>query len=269
MSKKNLSVLIILLFAVLIVPFLMVSRGQTAKETPVPNPKQTPVDDELKQFKEAFPVVEYTDEPISVPARLSKSQKYGRVPLLNPNIADNARSVSILDWEIGLTALPVEKSQVIIIGKVVEATGFLSANKASVYSEFRIEVEKILKNNTLEKLDRDEYIFAERQGGVVRFPTGFEQWFFISGQRMPIVQKRYLFLLSHYFPGLAPQTKDLHILTAYELRDGVVFPLDDPSGGTHPIASYYRGKTESQLFGDLNKLLQKSSEKATKPEGLQ
>lgn len=78
---------------------------------------------------------------------------------------------------------------------------------------------------------------------------------------MPIVGRRYLLFLSHDFPSLARQYKDLHILTGYELKGGKVFPLDNPGGGTHKIATQYNGETESTLLADLRQGLKQIQEK--------
>jgi hypothetical protein len=70
---------------------------------------------------------------------------------------------------------------------------------------------------------------------------------------MPKVGSKYLFFLTHDFPWFGHLKDDLYLLTAYELRDGRVFPLDNPGGGTHPISTVYREKAETILFNDLEK----------------
>ena len=211
----------------------------------------------ISEYKATFPVVEYSYESIADPIRRAKSKKYGRVPMIDPNIGENSREVSITNWEVGLSALPIDKSQLIAVGKVVDAKSYLSDNKASVYSEFSIELERVFKNETSNN-KKATRVLAERQGGVVRFASGFEKWIFVEGQGMPLIGEKYLFFLTNDFPGNLNQKDDLHILTAYKLKDGRIFPLDNPGGGTHPIAKDYLDKQTSVLFDDLSKSLHNS-----------
>jgi hypothetical protein len=264
MLKKKWQILVVpLMVGALSVPFLISSLAQTDDEQSQLREKKKR-DDLLKEIKAKFPVVDYSGAEIDDPARKAKSKKYGRIPIFTPDATGDKLATAVIDWEVGLPALPVEKSQLIIVGKVAEANAFLSDNKTAVYSEFKIEVEKVFKNETTQRLKGEGYVIAERQGGVVRYPSGAETLVMVAGQQMPAVQKRYVFFLSYDFPGLAPQNEDLHIVTAYELADGRVIPLDSPGGGTHPIAREYKGKEVSELFSDLKKALLKSSRKTVK-----
>lgn len=266
MSKKKLQILVVLLMVgALSVPFLISSRAQTDDEQSQLREKKK-WDDSEKETKATFPIVDYSTAEIAEPIRKVKSKKFGRIAVINPNTTENTVETAVLDWETGLPALPVEKSQIVVVGKVVEADAVLSENKASVYSEFKVEVEKVFKNETAQKLKDGDYVISERQGGIVRFPSGVETWFRIAGQQMPTEQKRYVFFLSYDFPGLAPQKEDLNIVTAYELADGRVIPIDNPGGGTHPIARQYKGKQASELFTDINKALRKSSRKTVRED---
>ncbi len=47
-------------------------------------------------------------------------------------------------WAKGLPALPVEQSDIIIIGEVTGAQAYLSNDKTGVYSEFTLRVEEAL-----------------------------------------------------------------------------------------------------------------------------
>ncbi len=217
-------------------------------------------------YKAAFPVVEYAAERSLDTSRKAKSRKYDRIAVLDPTIADNSRDMSTLDWEVGLSPLPVDKSQVIVLGTIIEARAHLSDNKASVYSEFSIAVEKIFKNEDGQEIGTGDTLMAERRGGRVRFPNGFETWVFVAGQGMPSLQKKYLFFLSRDFPDLGTQKSDLHILTAYKLEDGRVVPMDSPGGGKHSIAKYYQSKSISTLLGDLEVRLSKAGDSTNRKE---
>lgn len=223
------------------------------KMSPTP-PKND--DDTLQPLKATFPVVRFSYESISDSTRLKKSCKYGKVAVLDPNVIGDSREVAITHWEQGLSPLPFDKSELVVVGSVLDAKAYLSENKGSVYSEFTIKVEKILKNLTRDSLSIGSKVAVERQGGVVEYPTGFKTWFLISGQGMPLPQRQYLFFLTNSFSDLVSKSTDLNVLTAYELRaDGTVLPLDYPGGGTHPIAKFYKGKKVSTLLEDVNQFL--------------
>lgn len=70
---------------------------------------------------------------------------------------------------------------------------------------------------------------------------------------MPKVGSKYLFFLTHEFAFYGYREKELFLLTAYELREGRVYPLDSPDGGSHPVTTFYKGKEESVLISDLIK----------------
>ena len=209
--------------------------------------------EEISKLKSTFPVVQYDQSELVSPERKKKGAKYDVVPVIRPYIEDNSTEYIANEWAHDLSALPVEKSQAVVMGTVIDAKAYLSEKKEAVYSEFDIQIERVFKNETGKELGPT--ISVERQGGIVRYPNGFEKWVLVDGQGMPTPQKRYLFFLSYDVVGVFSQQSDLSILTAYELKDGLVFPLDRPGGGTHPIATSYTGTAEKYLFNDLNKSL--------------
>lgn len=123
------------------------------------------------------------------------------------------------DWEIGLQSLPVSQSDVVILGKVVEAQAYLSSDKMGVYSEFRIRIEKVLKNS---KSPIKDFLIGEREGGVIRFSSGRLLPYKIYHQRLPRPQRNYIFFLRRNDQG-----EDYHIITGYEIRHGRISPLDE------------------------------------------
>lgn len=250
---------LILMVAVMSLSILAILQGQTSKESPsLASGQQTPKP-LLDKVKKSYPLIDYLNKSNTDASRKAKSKKYNKIEVLDPNITKDAEQVSFLDWATGLSALPVEKSQIVIIDKVVDAQASLSENEKSVYSEFKIEIEKVLKNNEQKSFEEDKYIKIERQGGIVQFPSGYKTWFFVAGQQMPVVGRRYVFFITNEFPLLGYQKNDFYLITAYELTDGRVFPLDYPSGGTHPLATLYNGKEESIFMNDLLNSLNNSS----------
>jgi hypothetical protein len=72
---------------------------------------------------------------------------------------------------IRLPALPVEQSNVIILGKVTDRRAVLTEDRLGVYSEFSISVSEIFKDD-LNLVFSGQVITASRPGGAVRFPSG-------------------------------------------------------------------------------------------------
>ncbi len=256
--KKNvLPIIILVIFLGL--PFLMILQGQTSKEGSSPLAESETSKQLKDEIKKNFPHVNYENERVIDEDRAVKSEKYNKYRVLEPGITTDSREVSFVDWLTATSPLPVLESQIIILGKVTNVQAFLSTNKNSVYSEFEIEIEKIFKNSSQQEFRNGKYINAEREGGIVRFPSGKETWYLVAGQQMPKVESEYIFFLTHEFPSYGYKKQELFLLTAYELKNGQVFPLDNPHGGTHPIATFYKGKKESTLLEDLQNALKSST----------
>jgi hypothetical protein len=238
---------------------LVILQGQSNQPINPSNSTSKISDDSCLKIRDTFPVVEYTDQSSLKgefeEERKMKSRKYDYIQILNPETIQDYQEHSSIDWAVGLPALPIEKSQVIIVGKLVDTKAHLSSQKKSVYSEFKIEVEKVYKNTSQNEFESGKYLVSEREGGVVRFSSGHKAWYSLAGQQMPKVGSQYLFFLTNEFPRFGYQKQGLFLLTAYEFKDGQVFPLDNPDGGMHPIAKMYKGKEQSILLNDLEKAL--------------
>jgi hypothetical protein len=218
-----------------------------------------PTPNGIDEFKKDFPKVDYINDRLIDPERQKRSEKYSKIPVLNPDSTENNQETVFLDWANNLPVLPVKESEVILVAKVIDAEAYLSSNKKSVYSEFTLQVEKEFKNTSARFSSVDKTLEVERDGGLVRYPSGFETLYFVDGQRMPKISKRYVFFLTHQFPLYGFKKDDLYLLTAYQLEDGKVTPLDDPGGGTHKMATAYRDKSENVLLNDLREAIEKIS----------
>ncbi len=211
----------------------------------------------VQEVKATFPRVDYSYESVSDLSRWGKGRKYSKFPTIDPNITKDSQVIIHVDWEVGIKPLPVDKSTVIVLGTVAEAAAFLSDNKENVYSEFRIKIERVFKNEPDAELKEGNYLFAERDGGIVRFPSGFETWIYVGGQGMPTKGKRYLFFLNRDFPRTGISKSNLNVLTAYEIKDEIVIPLDFPNGEMSPFLSL-SGKKWQVVLDELKKELKGS-----------
>ncbi len=57
-----------------------------------------------------------------------------------------ANILTISHWWVGLSALPVETTDAIVIGTVTNKAAYLADDKTNIYSEYEIKIEKILKD---------------------------------------------------------------------------------------------------------------------------
>jgi len=201
------------------------------------------------EFERQFPLTDYNAERPSDPVKRAKrkaiSQKYNNA---DQAINENVDTIfSATDWEAGLPTLPVIKSQVIVLGKAVDAQAYLSDDKTAVYSEFTVTVDQILKNDTPNSILPQNTLIAQRSGGRVRLPSGRIVLQLTRGQGMPQVGRQYVLFLQ------ADDNQNLNILTGYELKDDLIAVLDSP-GSNHPIAKY-NGVAQTVFFSDLQKAI--------------
>lgn len=228
---------------------VVVFSGSGQVTTP---PKYTRPEIDFKQF----PIVDLSASlPPEGPAkamRARKSRKYNNESLSEISDASNVTFIAN-EALSNLSALPVEKSSVVLLGEITAAKAYLSEDKTAVYSEFEVRIQAVLKNNSNQTLRAGESIAAERFGGRVRLPSGKLFIAAVDNQDMPRVGGKYLLFLTNDFIGAKHSEEDFNILMGYELKGGKVFPLDRTSS-KHPIARYNE-KDESTLFADLSSKL--------------
>jgi hypothetical protein len=136
------------------------------------------------------------------------------------------------DHSWGGPGIPSQLSDVIVVGTVVHRQAYLTESKNQVYSEFSIQVEKQLKATDSSFLSA--VITAQRWGGGVKMSDGRVLRYERVHARMPHLEKRYVFFLKYLKDGL-----DFDIVTAYEIKNGQIHPLD-----TFQQYEEYEGWTE-------------------------
>lgn len=235
----------LLTICALMVGTAIATWGIPAQDSSVPGKQQK---FNRAEFESQFPVTDVNKpEPSDLDKRAkwqAKGKKYKRIGI---SITESSELITYnTEWDIGLPALPVSESDLIIMGEVTDAQAYVLEDKTWVYSEFTIRVDEILKNTGNVMLTKGSSLVADRDGGRVRFPSGHITLQYIAGQGMPRAGGRYALFLTR--DGREQST---HILTGYELRGGHVFPIDNPAGGQHPIATAYRGAEESAFLNDL------------------
>ncbi len=192
--------------------------------------------------------------------RRAKKRRYNDTPdsKIDPSAAFVER-VSSYDWEWGLeSALPTGQSSAIVVGEITDARAYLSEDKANVYSEFKVSVEKVIKNDSNEPIAVGDSIILDRIGGRVRTPAGHIQSYTVRGRGTPQVGLRYLFFLGYNKRESSirrlPSADEMnrHILTAYELRDGKVAPLDNAGGQNFKMNE---GVDETSFLNEIQRSL--------------
>jgi hypothetical protein len=179
------------------------------------------------EFETQFPVTDINKpEPSDREKRARRQARGKKHDNAGIHITEGSDTITVnTEWDIGLPALPVAKSDLILIGEVTDVEAYLSNEKTAVYSEFIIRVDEVLKNTSNLAPTQGSSLIADRQGGRVRFPSGHTTLLFVQGQGMPRVGRRYALFLTH-----TGQEQSANILTGYELRGGRVFPIDSPVG---------------------------------------
>jgi hypothetical protein len=156
-----------------------------------------------------------------------------------------------------LQAIPAGQSDAIVIGEVTNSEAHLSNDKTSVYSEFTVRVDEVIKNNSSIALFPSALISTERRGGRVRFPSGKTVLRGVYGRNMPQPQRHYVFFLEYQSEG-----ESFPIITAYEIRAHHVFPLDgtaETDTAASPFAAYmaYRAAEESSFINEVKSAAQR------------
>lgn len=218
------------------------TSGGRAQQPSAPT-KQQKVDE--AEFESQFPITDANTPPPTNPHRhakwQAKSKKYKGIGM---PINEEGDAIGIRDeWDIGLPALPVSQSGIVIVGEVVDAQSYVSEGKDWVYSEFTVRVEEVLKNVSGVTLTPGSSLDVDRDGGRVRFPNGRITLQYMFGQGMPRPGRRYTLFLT-----FDAQDQGTHILTGYEMRGGRVFPLDNLAT---PDAAQYKGADENSFLNAL------------------
>jgi len=182
--------------------------------------------------------------------RLARSGRYDKrytVPF-DESSPDTTMRSTISDWYLYISALPAAESDLVLLGEVTTANGYISNDRTGAYSEFTIRVNDVFKDDG--RLS-SSLITAVREGADVQLPSGRIIRYEIVYQGMPRIGQQYLFFLKY-----SEQGKDYSILTGYELRKNRVFPLDEAER-----FAAYKKYDESTLLNAVREAIAQPSEK--------
>jgi len=215
---------------------------------------------------EEIPIVDLyvpePDDPLQKEVQKNRAAKYDTgTPIANaPDPEDEYLELPLSHAPVE-PALPITKSDLIVIGKVSEARAFLSNDRSNVYCEFSVRIERLLKNTGSAKLNTNSEIIAERVGGRVRFSSGKIQLRGRYGRELPAKDNRYLLFLQWSESG-----KDFVIITGYRIQNENVIPLDANTKDSNlPVFKNYdslRNANLENVVGQVKSTLSSSSKEA-------
>jgi hypothetical protein len=253
MQHHNRSILLLLILVVAVITAIATLREQE----PITSKEQQ----KKVEFESQFPIADYAAQEPAEPKQRARRQAKGKkfnnsLMTVTPSDTDRVTS-SAEHWAEGLSAIPVDQSDVVVIAEVTDAQAYLSNDKTGVYSEFTVRIEDLLKNSCSNPLAVGSLTTVERPGGRVRFPSGHIGQYFTVGQGMPRAGRRYLLFIT-----CKSQDQDFQILTGYELRGGHISLLDNPGQG-HPISAS-QGKDEIPFLNEVRSAIANSSQTIVK-----
>ncbi len=260
MFMHGLKKLITIAVAVLVVTSsaLMVSfrtAGQASKIEP-------DIEQKRKEFRKQFPTARYDAPEEQDIARRARRQLAGKryenggglVESTIP-IAEDEERMLINDEYLSVPAIPVNESELIVIGQVLGAAAHLSNNKKNVYSEFTVQIDEILRDTT-GNAKKEGFVTLDREGGFVKYRKGLRRLHRIGGLLMPQVGGKYILFLKNREKG-----PNYEIINGYELRDGGVRNL------TGSIESRsYSGINQAILLSTVRKALSEASQSKSEKE---
>jgi hypothetical protein len=237
---------------IILVSAILVLRAQKKESPSQAHASPSAQEQDIKEYVKQFPIAEVSAPP---PANLEErarrdaiGKKYDDAPV---PINEHSNLIAS-NTHLAPAAFPVEKSQIVIIGEVVDARAYLSSDKTGVYSEFNIRVDEVLKDDSDLKLVAGSSVIADRIGGRVKYPSGHITLSYVNNQGMPIQGQRYVLFLTR-----EEQQVNFEILTGYQLKGDRVGLLDFPP--QHPITKQKDADVQTFL-NELRVAIKKSSQ---------
>jgi hypothetical protein len=215
-----------------------------------------------KDLRKPFPTARYDEREEQDLEKRAKRQLAGRryekagglVDSTLPIAEDEERVLQTHEYE-SVPAIPVKESELIVIGKVLEAAAHLSNNKKTVYSEFTVQIDEILLDKT-GNIKKEGSVTVDREGGFVEYKNGLRRLHRIGGLSMPQVGRKYILFLKN--PERGP---NYEIINGYELKDGGVINL---TSSTESIS--YFGMDQTVLLSRVRKALSEASQSRSEKE---
>lgn len=149
---------------------------------------------------DALPVLDITK--VQLPGNRSPEAKHasaynqvGRSLLGGKTDADVPNRVGRYQYGANYDSLPTNNADLIIVGTVTREVPHISGDGTSIYSEITISSLTQLKGHGPAPNDQ---VLAERQGGVIRLPSGKKRLEGVMDRGLPTIGNTYLFFLKNH-----------------------------------------------------------------------
>ncbi|MGI8469180.1 MAG: hypothetical protein ACR2N3_12085 [Pyrinomonadaceae bacterium] len=226
-NKRELLTAISIIFVFLIVATTLIVHSQKQDDQ---NYRQQRIQ-QLQKIQQDVPIANYNEllpDNIEERTKRVKKNRVRNLKLQPPNDPRRFALTEESESTYGLTpndlhvepAIPAKRSDAIIVGEVINGEAHLSEDKVSIYSEFAVRNLGVLKNTSPESFSPEKPVIVSREGGGVRFPSGKVIFSFVLDRPMPKIGRIYAFFLKY------SDETGFSIITAYELMQRQVFPLD-------------------------------------------
>jgi hypothetical protein len=213
----------IILMMALIILFANRQERASALSSRQKNQEQQKAEiEKVERSRAALPRADYhTIEPQDPASRRIRKARDKRYPAIEPfeNMPEDA-----LEWDrvtrepFEPKGLPVAESDLVALGRITDAKGYVTENKSAAYSEYTAEIVEVFKG----KADLvGKQIITERFGAKVVLPSGRTILVWDADRGTPEVGHRYVLFLKY-----SPEGEDYPIITGYELVNGHVNSLD-------------------------------------------
>jgi hypothetical protein len=255
--NKRLPYLAVVLLCILFTPSL---RG-------APPGQQSPTSQSNKKPSKhsGLPVVgEFQSKPESPEDhahRLLREERYGKSPTLrsvrDPGLGGPAETTDLIFIDYVVTGKPQEprgipgvSATAIVIGTVVSGRAFATEAHNYVYTDYRIRVDEILKQDPAANLAVGGEVVAAREGGAIHFPSGHITNYITQGHGLPGIGSQYILFLQ-----AIPDVSEYDIIfdAGYQLKDGRVYSLDDVNAEYDGLAAViFLGRITKAVAGSQN-----------------
>ena len=123
-----------------------------------------------------------------------------------------------------LERIPVELADVVVIGQTFNGKSYLSNDRTTLYTELSLKINEVVSNRSSRSISVGQSIDIERQGGVVKLPSGKVLIRGSQVESQPRTQVQYAMLLK-YVPAADVYT----IVSGFELAGDHVYILESLS----------------------------------------
>ena len=211
------------LVALVVLITLAVSFGTMSSHSQRDNSKKQ--DNQDNEDLSKYAVVNYNapepENDVEREERKLKNSRYDNQLWVHRNPHPDTGGVGRFDEKIPPPLFPADDSDLVVVGEIVNVSAHLSNDKTGVYSEFKIRVGQILKNDLSKEIKQGDFITTDRAGGLVHYPNGQKVIYKHSERDLLYVGNEYLLFLKR-----DDKSPNYEILTGYELKESDINLLD-------------------------------------------